>query len=828
VETLIFKKKKPTKEDKLQLCDGIKVHQHLYDIKENRLWTLIFKGIIVYLMSAGTVLGYVSATGIKYNGVVLNLVLFLCAIYLSCIYYNKKTENFGNILILLVILAVGMGGSLYINSGFYSVLNDLNVFAKEFFEFSGIRTYTEPINDRYMAVNVSMGFIGVVLTLLYNMWVLKKMMYIDALILGVTFCMIPVYVQREPDIIYLVMLITGCMLGFIFKKAGFAYKIDSDSVYIMEEPKIKKGIIFRGKKDSNDKKISGIYSIKTFVTIGVHIFAVTMLVAIFMQVIVPKKTYYQHDEDNKKDELRISSIKKENMDQVGNFWQSGLMGIMNRYSHVGGMNSGALGGISNVNLDYNTDFILTMAPYSYDTLYLKERHYGNYIPYRNYWEGAEISIGQDADKQYAEGQSDNEEIIEKQDDEEENDNENDNKDNKVNRLIYGNVLKEAYDEGYKYSSKAKLDIENVAIGMLDFTPYYTEENMGKITRIREKTTFEYYPKLKKNNKKIEGSIDKNKWLTYSLANSKTLKKFCDNVGLKQGMEADVMVGKISEYFQANYPYTLNPGGLERGKDFITDFLENKKKGYCVHFATTATLALRYMGVPARYVEGYAVSYENMLNNSLMDITKKFQEYYDGYSELEQTAVIDVKVSDASAHAWVEIYDDDYGWKVIEVTPSAQEEERSAFWSRFMNIFREDNGEDGQETTDLTIGQRETEDFITSDFVKGLIYILLTILIIFAIIKLKQLIAYKLKYYKAGINDKLIMEYSKYLKKKRRKYAELRTKMNYKEQIEWLVENQILIFDGVETNVVIDILDRAGFGKNEIAQDEYVKVRSLLH
>ena len=43
-----------------------------------------------------------------------------------------------------------------------------------------------------------------------------------------------------------------------------------------------------------------------------------------------------------------------------------------------------------------------------------------------------------------------------------------------------------------------------------------------------------------------------------------------------------------------------------GADFATWFLQEAKSGYCVHFATTGTVLLRALGIPARYAEGYIV------------------------------------------------------------------------------------------------------------------------------------------------------------------------------------------------------------------------------
>lgn len=101
-------------------------------------------------------------------------------------------------------------------------------------------------------------------------------------------------------------------------------------------------------------------------------------------------------------------------------------------------------------------------------------------------------------------------------------------------------------------------------------------------------------------------------------------------------------------FLEDYTYTLSPGATPEDVDFVDYFLTQNKKGYCVHFATTATLMFRYYGIPARYVEGYHVS------------RSQFDE--NGKAE----------VLDRNAHAWVEIFDTEYGWKPIEVTVGQNE------------------------------------------------------------------------------------------------------------------------------------------------------------
>ncbi len=116
-----------------------------------------------------------------------------------------------------------------------------------------------------------------------------------------------------------------------------------------------------------------------------------------------------------------------------------------------------------------------------------------------------------------------------------------------------------------------------------------------------------------------------------------------------------MAYMIQNYLAENCTYTLKPGKLPEGKEFVEYFLFESKEGYCTYFATAGVMLLRAAGVPARYVEGY-----------------RFNPY-------EQTPCLDASVTngeravyvlDSSAHAWVQIYLDGIGWVDMEMTPGS--------------------------------------------------------------------------------------------------------------------------------------------------------------
>lgn len=101
-------------------------------------------------------------------------------------------------------------------------------------------------------------------------------------------------------------------------------------------------------------------------------------------------------------------------------------------------------------------------------------------------------------------------------------------------------------------------------------------------------------------------------------------------------------------------YSTNPGTTPFNKDTIDYFLFDNGMGYCVHFASAATLMYRMYGIPARYVSGYVAE----------------PDLFEARTNADGETVYTATLSDHYAHAWTEIFLKDYGWVPVEVTPSA--------------------------------------------------------------------------------------------------------------------------------------------------------------
>ena len=144
--------------------------------------------------------------------------------------------------------------------------------------------------------------------------------------------------------------------------------------------------------------------------------------------------------------------------------------------------------------------------------------------------------------------------------------------------------------------------------------------------------------------------------TYLKTDSKCEKQFRELLKtFKTDTYSDIML--LAEYVRQHLmdrcTYTLTPGRIPSGEDFVDYFYNTSKKGYCTYFATTAVMMLRSKGVPARYVTGFSFKPDEKVIYSF----KAFGE------EMNR-----VSIDDSYAHAWIEIYVDGFGWVEFDVTP----------------------------------------------------------------------------------------------------------------------------------------------------------------
>lgn len=170
---------------------------------------------------------------------------------------------------------------------------------------------------------------------------------------------------------------------------------------------------------------------------------------------------------------------------------------------------------------------------------------------------------------------------------------------------------------------------------------------------------------------------------------------------------------IKKVFSTNYRYTKAPGRIPEGEDFAEYFLLKSKEGYCTYFATGAVLAFRSAGIPARYVEGYAVE-DSVIKEGrdVLETDYLYRELTKNKNPDRRINVKEVDVLDSYAHAWAEVFIEGVGWIVVEATPPMMESEEEIHQTETEAESGEaetEETEETQENTQQSITETENTD-----------------------------------------------------------------------------------------------------------------------
>lgn len=120
----------------------------------------------------------------------------------------------------------------------------------------------------------------------------------------------------------------------------------------------------------------------------------------------------------------------------------------------------------------------------------------------------------------------------------------------------------------------------------------------------------------------------------------------NQAGYHEEMTIYEKVTLVKNLLASQCVYTLHSGSCPSDQDPVLYFLLENKKGYCMHFASSAALLLRTINIPARYTTGFVLDESDFKGGNVAAVTQ------------------------AKAHAWVEVYVKGVGWVMIEATPGS--------------------------------------------------------------------------------------------------------------------------------------------------------------
>lgn len=639
------------------------------DFEAGRVSICLWKAVLMFGASFGTVGSIVSAFDMSVNYPAMILAFLAVSFALSFLHYHPLLFNIGYPVAFCIFAVSIFRNRRYVSSGYQAILNLIREDYQTYFGLSYNGEGVETIDDRYMTMTYAFIYLGFFLIVLLNIAISTHMSIFLTMLLTFPFLQFGLYIRKIPSFFFIALLLFVYTAVLFLKRSGH-YSISK-----------------RQKKDKAFTSCRGVFSYKGHgKTMGQLIKLAFVLAFVFSLITYPLMSYALPGGESS------SALKAATDSTIQKMVQGGIASLFNRYDTTGGISGGRLGGVNRVGADYETDLEVTFVPSSLDSVYLKA------------FTGAEYTGNRWLQPSYEEAFSTEQEAY-KEDYE------------KLTAYLEAERLGLYFDENEGNGQCGKMQIRNVgADPNYLYIPYYTSEDSGISPYIDHSVLYgrspvgqlselTYYPYTQNFSQLFEGEdmlynsdqtdeFDKVYLDRYSAfckdaytglpeTVRPALEKVMEEIG--EGDTEAETVARIGQYFYEQFQYTLNPGATPYDQDFAAYFLEVQKKGFCAHFATAGTLLCRAYGIPARYVEGYVIQATD-ISGAEPNEEEKVEEWFTGSSQLSETGVVTVSVPDANAHAWTEIYIDGFGWVPVDFTPPAEDIDMSQEYRSFLQLF----------------------------------------------------------------------------------------------------------------------------------------------
>ena len=689
IDLPFLKSKKNNTNDVSSPYSGFLLGENTSSDGHDALIHCVIKGFLIFSASFGCISGVLSEFDVSYNYMLVLTILLSASMVLSLIHLKKWLFNIGYPVIFLFFTSMLIRYRVLANSGFQALLNIVNEEYSSHFLLLFTRESTETVTDRYLTITVAVIFIGIFLAILINVGIFNDMYFCTTFNLTFWPLQLGIYIGRYPSLLSLILLFFAYLATYFLKHSGhylFIYPCKKPEATCRYQQK-GTSVIFHKSNARNMTQLC--------------LFA--LIVSLFFSFFGNVSTSRSESEAAKS-----GTIKAAVDPYVKIFVQNGISGFFNRYESTGGISNGRLGGVSSVRPDYQTDLIVTFAPYAYETVYLKA--FVGSVYTGSAWQSPG-SFG--VSYQYP--------VLSSSESEAFQDNYHD-----TCAFTEGRTLQTMMQAEVVPSMSASMLIQNVdAAPNHLYQPYYmtdqtdrgavTSENIldGSMPLSSDiAVKIQYIPYSPSQTDLEDRSAD-----FYSSCRSEeeraiflTYQEECYNNYLQipedilpeineyrqqigTGDSLAQQISLIRQFLTANYEYDMAPGTTPRSEDFVTYFLGTQKRGYCAHFASAATLLFRSYGIPARYVEGYVLT-QSAVSERAQATDYAYEDFFEGENILGNSSVVSVEINDGDAHAWVEVFVDGFGWIPIEVTPPSQDEEEttySDFLAALSGLFGTDTG-----------------------------------------------------------------------------------------------------------------------------------------
>lgn len=618
----------------------------------------IINALILFGTTYGSIACMISAFSLNMSVRPLVLTCIAASLIFSFMYISFKTKVLTYLFILFSVIFAGLRYFAIVNSGFNAIMNNVLKEIDRVSELPFLREFTIFYEDEYTAMSVAICVIAVALMMFLNIFVSEKMSPVMVFLLSFPIAQTGMYFGLTPSKIAMVCLVSGWVMVAAVRFTN-AYNGLTDKLV----------------GTSSVKKHRHTYG---FVTDPKNVSAIAMIWLAFIFVI-SGLTFYAVPAENFKVPFLTPIVKQSTERGVKNFLSYGVSSLFSaeRFSDE----PGRLSNTKSVSFDGKTDLKVTLVDYREDRIYLRSFAGYDYDPEKLEWKQPKKENDRDLfgytasllEKDFESGKEVSRmkhrmsvRLVDPE-----------LKDSPLNVPYFGIPGDEC-----EYESSAEIKLKADSRLSADDEFYYTFYTLDE--KKKEYSAFAC-DRLDESGMKIFDEIAQDAYenaLTVPERNLEAISAFCNKYGISADDKnpADAVV----QAFEDNFEYTLRPGKIPLNEDYINYFLTGSMKGYCQHFASAAVMVFRYLGVPARYAEGYLI---NRMQIIAAEETKgeKSEEWLEG-ADFPNMTVKTVSVPDSNRHAWVEIYEDGIGWVPVEVTTAMPADDEPSRRGGFLSML----------------------------------------------------------------------------------------------------------------------------------------------
>ncbi|MDD6571792.1 MAG: transglutaminase domain-containing protein [Thermoflexaceae bacterium] len=817
----MFWKKKQQKKNDYSRILGLNNTDEVLFSSFGEILLPVSRAILCFLLTVGSICGYASCFGAQFNLAIILLILFAVSVIISFVrdLHSKFIRNSCYIIFLISFTLLILRFYTYVNSGYHAIVNMSYASLENYLDIPALVHYEELIENSYVTITFFLIFLGIFELLLFHMWIGERINLLTVFLISFGPYIVPLFINLMPDTFYLACLLTAYIAIIMIRF----------SLHINTHPERNKTYSVYPKHNPWSKKIHGFSyganGISYFMSLFVS-FLMSLCILLVIHISLPYSTFLRNSSE--------SLLKAEVTDDVKYIVTFGLSGYFNRYSSTGGLNDGKLGGIYSVRPDYETDLTVRYVPLSSQPVYLRGFVGIGYTDRQ--WYNADMLLSN----------------------------------NLINSDSYKRLCEDtALITEYSYLSRTfssrlfRMDITNKgADPEYSYAPYYTNPDSLEIYPSftssdyyyflwNHSRTYGYYPFSIDyadtfHPKSEESSFNPYPYLQVPDSTRREILTFLNNNDLcveyitkssgeyrtYSESELQSVINRVSNCLSTEFVYSLNPGITPNNQDYVGYFLNNNQKGFCAHFATSAVLIFRTLGIPARYVEGYVLTSEDLQEGTLVSDASVSDyidtSYLSGQISDSDLSVVDVDIADDKAHAWVEYYDPYFGWKVFEATTASLESSSSDsdFWSALYSLFNQTStADDAVVMEENTISSNSLTSAISVILLAAFGILIFLMMSYFGWHYIRQYRSYHRNRRNINVRNyyKIICRYIS------RHYPEFDYILTFEQQLEF-IHSHYRLCKKLQNNSLLKLaalLEQAAFSNREMTSTEYQFSMKLL-